>query len=225
MTEGSLRWRDFLGRLVRLNVGLFLYALGSVLTMHAGLGYAPWELFHAGVGLVVGLSIGKVSILAGVAIGILAALMGEKLGLGTILNMLLIGLFMDWILALGWVPNAHGWPGGLALMAAGLFTIALGSYFYIGSGFGAGPRDSLMVCFRRRTGLAVGLCRGIIEGSAVLIGALLGGRWGAGTLIAAVAIGFCVQITFRVLRFDPTLTRHETLGATWRLLARGGQAA
>lgn len=215
----------FLNRLVRLNVGLFLYALGIVLTMKAGLGYGPWEVFHAGVGLTIGLSIGKVSIYAGIAIGLLAVLLGEKLGLGTILNMILIGLFLDWILAIPRFPAGHGWLGGLALMAAGLFVIALATYFYISSGFGAGPRDSLMVGLRRRTGMAVGLCRSLIEGSAVLCGALLGGSWGAGTLISAVAIGFCIQVTFRVMRFDPTQVRHETLDATWRLLAGRGQAA
>jgi uncharacterized protein len=215
----------FLGRLVRLNAGLVLYALGIVLTMKAGLGYGPWEVFHAGVGLAVGLTIGKVSIYAGIGIGLLAILLGEKLGLGTILNMVLIGLFMDWILAVPGFPAAHGWLGGLALMTAGLFTIALATFFYISSGFGAGPRDSLMVGFRRKTGWAVGLCRSLIEGSAVLGGALLGGSWGAGTLIAAVAIGFCIQITFRVLRFDPTQVKHETLDATWRMLAGGRQTA
>jgi uncharacterized membrane protein YczE len=219
MAADKPRWTAFLRRLNRLNAGLLLYAVGIVLTMKAGLGYGPWEVFHAGVGVTVGLNIGKVSIFAGLGIGLLAVLLGEKLGLGTILNMVLIGLYMDWILAIPGFPAAHGWLAGLALMAAGLFTISLATYFYIGSGFGAGPRDSLMVGIRRRTGLAVGLCRSLIEGSAVLSGALLGGRWGAGTLIAAVAIGFCIQVTFRVLRFDPTQVRHETLDATWRGLA------
>jgi uncharacterized membrane protein YczE len=219
MTENNRRWGVFLRRLNRLNAGLLLYALGIVLTMKAGLGYGPWEVFHAGVGLTVGMSIGKVSIVAGIGLGLVAVLLGEKLGLGTILNMVMIGLYMDWILAIPRLPAARGWLGGLALMAAGLFTIALASYFYIGSGFGAGPRDSLMVGFRRKTGLAVGLCRSLIEGSAVICGALLGGRWGAGTLIAAVAIGFCIQVTFRALRFDPTQVQHETLDATWKQLA------
>lgn len=215
----------FLRRFIRLAVGLLLYALGIVLTMRAGLGYAPWEVFHAGLGMTLGVSIGKMSVLTGVAIGVLAVLMGEKLGLGTLLNMVVIGVFMDWILALTFFPRAQGWLQGVALMLAGLFTIALASYFYIGSGFGAGPRDSLMVAFRRRTGLAVGLCRGLIEGAAVLTGALLGGSFGAGTLLAAVAIGFCIQVTFKLLGFDPAQTKHETLDATFRSLVGKGQAA
>lgn len=221
MTETKPSWSAFLIRFARLNLGLFIYAVGIVLTMKASLGYGPWEVFHAGVGLAVGLTIGKVSIIAGLVIGGLAAVLGEKLGVGTVLNMLMIGLYMDWILALPHLPKAQGWAGGLVLMMAGLFTIALASYFYIGSGFGAGPRDSLMVVLRRRTGMAVGLCRSLIEGSAVLVGALLGGSWGVGTLIAAVAIGFCIQVTFKALKFDPTQIHHETLDVTCRNLAGG----
>jgi uncharacterized membrane protein YczE len=150
-----------------------------------------------------------------------AFLMGEKLGLGTLLNMVLIGVFMDWILGMPGLPRANGWLGGIGLLAAGLFTIALATFFYISSGFGAGPRDSLMVVLTRRTGLAVGLCRVLIEGSAVLTGALLGGHFGAGTLIAAAGIGLCVQVTFSLLKFDPTRIHHETLMETVHALGRG----
>lgn len=225
MNSTTTPWTDFLKRFARLNAGLLLYALGIVLTMRAGLGYAPWEVFHAGLGLAIGLSIGKVSVLAGVVIGTAALLMGEKLGLGTLLNMVAIGVYMDWILAIPRFPRAHGWPAGGALMLAGLFTIALATYFYISSGFGAGPRDSLMVALTRRTGMAVGLCRVLIEGSAVLTGALLGGSFGAGTVIAAVVIGFCVQLTFALLKFDPTRVRHETLGETFRNISWCGPAS
>lgn len=99
-------------------------------------------------------------------------------------------------------------------MITGLFIISFGSYFYIGSGFGAGPRDSLMVALQRKTGLPVGLCRGILEGSVVLIGWLLGGPVGIGTVIAAFGIGFCIQIVFAIMKFDATSVKHETLNAT-----------
>ena len=206
--------RKMISRLARLLLGLFLYALGIAVTMKANIGYAPWEVFHAGVGKAVGMSIGNVSILTGLAIVLVAFLLGEKLGLGTVLNMVLIGVFLDAILSLGLIPTMESWIPGLAMLAAGLFTISLASFFYIGSGFGAGPRDSLMVALRRKTGLPIGLCRGGVELAAVLVGWLLGGMLGLGTVVSAFAIGLCVQLTFRVLRFDPTKVRHETLGAT-----------
>lgn len=207
---------DFSRRLGKLLLGLFLFALGIVVTMKANLGFGPWEVFHQGVSLRVGLSIGNVSILTGLLICVLVVLAGEKLGLGTILNMVLIGVFMDRILALGVIPRMESFLPGLLVMFTGLFTISLASYFYIGSGFGAGPRDSLMVALERKTGMAVGLCRGIVEGSAVMAGWLLGGPVGLGTVLAAFGIGFCIQVVFRLLKFDAKAVRHETLDATWK---------
>ena len=212
-------------RLLRLLLGLFLYALGIVLTMKANIGYGPWEVFHAGLGKTIGMSIGNVSIITGLVIVLLVYFMGEKLGLGTLLNMILIGVFMDAMLGLGFIPAMKHWLPAFLLLLAGLFVIALASYFYIGSGFGAGPRDSLMVALTRKTGLAVGICRGSIEVAAVITGWFLGGMVGAGTVISAFAIGFCVQITFRLLRFDATQIHHETLEQTlkqltWRNLSQ-----
>lgn len=211
-----------LDRLFRLLLGLFLYALGIVLTMKANLGFAPWEVFHAGLGKILGITIGNISIITGLAIVLAAFAMGEKLGFGTLLNMVLIGIFMDMLLGLGWLaPMTHWWLG-LPLMLAGLFVIALASYFYIGSGFGAGPRDSLMVALTRKTGLAVGVCRSSIELVAVISGWLLGGMVGVGTVLSALAIGPIVQITFRWLRFDVAKVHHETLDQTLKQMVWKG---
>ncbi len=151
-------------------------------------------------------------------------MLGEKLGLGTILNMTLIGIFLDAILVLGVVPVARSFIPGLIMMVAGLFIIAIASFFYIGSGFGAGPRDSLMVALTRKTRLPVGLVRGAIELVAVGAGWRLGGMVGLGTVIAALAIGFCVQLTFRLFKFDPTLVRHESLRMSWQNMLHGKSA-
>lgn len=104
------------------------------------------------------------------------------------------------------------------MLIAGLFIIALATYYYIGSGFGAGPRDSLMVALTRKTGLSIGICRGTIELLAVFIGWTLGGMAGIGTVISAFAMGFCVQITFKMLKFDATKVNHETLDQTYKLV-------
>lgn len=207
-------------RFLRLLFGLLLYSLGIVMTLKASIGYAPWEVFHVGLAKSTGISIGNASIAAGLVIGIAAVLLGEKLGLGTILNMVFIGIFLDIILKFNWIPEATGLLQGLPLLIGGLFVISLASYFYIGSGFGAGPRDSLMVALTRRTRLPVGLCRGTIEILAVLVGWRLGGMVGIGTVISAFAIGFCIQTTFRLLKFDATSVSHETLDVTFRTLHR-----
>ncbi len=210
--------KQFYLRLLRLICGLILYALGIVVTLNANIGYAPWEVFHVGFSKTTGISLGTASILVGAIILILTIMLGEKVGLGTILNMVLIGVFLDVILGLHIIPSTHNFAIGILMLIAGLFIIALASYFYIGSAFGAGPRDSLMVALTRKTKLPVGVCRGTIELLAVFAGWRLGGMFGIGTIISAFAIGFCVQTTFKLLRFDTTKIQHETLGLTYKNL-------
>lgn len=210
--------KTFYSRFSRLILGLFLYALGIVITLNAHIGYAPWEVFHVGFAKSTGMSIGMASIVAGVVIGVLSLFLGEKLGLGTLLNMVLIGVFLDLILNYRFIPTATHFAFGIPMLIVGLFVISLASYFYIGSGFGAGPRDSLMVALTRKTKLPIGLCRGIIELLAVLAGWQLGGMFGIGTVISALSIGFCVQLTFKLLKFDTTKIKHETLSVTYKTL-------
>jgi len=206
-------------RLARLVSGLFLYGLGIVVTMRANIGYAPWEVFHAGLGKTLGISIGSASILVGLVLVLVALALGERPGLGTILNMVLIGIFMDLIIRLDLIPVVQLWPAGIAVLILGLFIISLASYFYIGSGFGAGPRDALMVALTRVTRLPIGLIRGVIELSATFVGWVLGGVAGLGTVIAGLAIGFCIQLSFRILRFRPTQIVHTGLAELYRSLS------
>jgi len=197
-------------RFIKLNFGLFLYGLGIIVTMKANVGYAPWEVLHSGLSQTLGISIGLINTSVGALIVLIVFLLGEKIGLGTIFNMFMIGLFMDLILYLDIIPTVNRFVIGVPVLILGLFIISFGTYFYISSAFGAGPRDSLMVAVTRKTGWPVGLCRGILEVSVVIIGFFLGGMVGIGTVISAFAIGLCVQITFRLMRFDPTQTKHET---------------
>lgn len=202
----------YLLRFLKLNFGLFLYGLGIIVTMRANVGYAPWEVLHSGISQTLGVSIGLVNTAVGAIIVAIVCIFGEKIGIGTIFNMFMIGLFMDLILYLDFIPLYQNFWIGTLVLILGLFIISLGTYFYISSAFGAGPRDSLMVAITRKTKLPVGLCRGILEVSVVIIGWLLGGMVGLGTVISAFAIGFCVQITFKLLKFDPTQVNHETFG-------------
>jgi uncharacterized membrane protein YczE len=201
-------------RLARLVFGLFLYAVGIVITLNARIGFAPWDVFHAGLAETIGISFGLASIVTGVAIVAVAAMLGERIGIGTILNMLLIGVFLDALLGIEGLPVAANFAYGALMMAGGMFIIAIATYFYIGSGFGAGPRDSLMVAITRKTGFPVGIVRAAIELLAVLVGWGLGGMLGLGTVASALAMGLCIQLVFRLFRFDPTAIRHESIRAT-----------
>jgi uncharacterized membrane protein YczE len=208
--------KDIYQRIIRLMWGLFLYSFGILLTVNAHIGYAPWDVLHVGIADTVGLTIGSISILLGIFIVIITVLLGEKVGLGTICNMIFIGLFFDGINALKFVPVPNNLTFAIVMLIMGLFIIAFATYFYISTGFGAGPRDGLMVALARITKLPIGICRGVIEFMAVVSGWLLGGMVGIGTVLAAFGIGFCVQITFYFLKFDATKVEHETIGYTYR---------
>lgn len=210
--------KNFLVRFISLIWGLFLFALGIVLTMKANIGYAPWDVLHSGLSERIGISFGAVSILIGLLICVLVLSLGEKLGLGTLLNMVLIGSFIDVLLKMDVIPTAQGFVPGFIVIMLGLFIIAFGSYFYIKAGFGAGPRDYLMIVLRRRTKLSVGVSRGLVEGTAVLLGWLLGGPVGGGTVLAAFGISLCIQLVFTWMKFEPATIEHETLTLTWQRL-------
>lgn len=199
-------------RLARLILGLFLYSGGVAVTLKAQIGYLPWDVFHTGLARFTGMSIGTATIAAGGVIIALVLLLREKIGLGSILNLILVGSFLDLILWVNLIPTAKGFGVGLVMLIAGLFLIALGSYFYIGSGYGAGPRDSLMVALAKKTRLPIGVCRGVVELTALAIGWRLGGLVGLGTVIAALLVGLCLQLVFRLFRFDATLVKHQGLG-------------
>ena len=194
--------------------GLILFSFGLIFVIRANLGAAPWDVLHTGIAGTTGMSIGTASIAIGIVILIIIKLWDHKLGLGTIANILLIGIFIDVILKADFIPKMNNIAGALTMLVAGCFAISTGSYFYIKSAFGAGPRDSLMVLLAQKTKFPVGICRGTIELFVTITGWLLGGMVGFGTVIYVIGISFCIQITFRLFKFDVTVVKHESLGDT-----------
>jgi uncharacterized membrane protein YczE len=197
-------------------IGLILYAFGIVFMINANIGYAPWEVFHVGLANTIGLPLGLTTIIAGIVITVIVTLLGEKLGLGTICSMVVTGVFIDIIYYINFIPVIDNLIIGIVMLIGGLLIIALGSYFYIKSAFGVGPRDNLMVVLAKKTKLPVGLCRSVIELLVTVIGWLLGGMLGIGTIISVIAVGFCIQIVFKLFKFDVTAIKHETLGDSFK---------
>jgi uncharacterized membrane protein YczE len=207
--------------------GFFLYAIGIVMTVRANLGLSPWDVFHQGLAGRLGLSFGMASVVVAVVIVSVVAILREHVGIGTLGNMVFIGLFVDVLMFGGFVPETHGVAPGLAMMAGGLLVIGFASFFYIGSRYGAGPRDSLMVVLSRRTGRPVGICRIAVESAALFLGWLLGGSAGLGTVVAAFGVGVAVQFVFTLMRFDVTSLRQESVLDTMarlRAFLRSGSA-
>jgi len=192
--------------------GLIIFALGLALAIKANIGYSPWEILHHGISKTTGLTIGQAAIILGLFLVILVTLAGEKLGLATLVNIILIGTFTDLFLIL--LPLSPNWIIGIPMLVGGLFAVSFGTYFYVKPGFGVGPRDNLMILLRRKTKLSAGICRSAVELIVTIIGWRLGGQVGFGTILSVAGIGFCVQITFRLCKFDVTAVKHETLRET-----------
>ncbi len=196
-------------RLIRLFLGLFLYAIGIVMTINANLGLAPWDVFHQGISLNTGITIGQASIFVGIIIVILNILLKERMGWGTLLNMFFIGFFMDVLMINNLIPVFQNTILRIMMMCMGMFIIGTASYFYIGVGLGAGPRDGLMVALTKKTKKSVRFIRNSIEIFALFTGYLLGGFFGIGTLFMAISIGYFVQFAFQLFKFDVSRVEHR----------------
>ncbi|WP_219469724.1 membrane protein YczE [Nonomuraea rhizosphaerae] len=195
MSEASVqRPSSIPARLVRLYSGLALYGGGIALQIESGMGNAPWNAFHQGVALRTGLSIGTVIILVGAAVMVLWLPLRERPGLGTISNIVFVGLFAD--AAVHLLPTATHWALGSLYMVLGVVAIALATVMYIGARMGPGPRDGIMTGLTR-LGLSVRLSRFLIEITVLAAGWLLGGTVGVGTVVFAVAIGPLTQLFAR----------------------------
>lgn len=183
--------------LLRLVVGLYLFGLGIAFQIRATLGLAPWDVFGQGLANITGLSFGLATVLASALILLLWIPLKQMPGLGTIFNALLIGPFVD--LSLRFVPSAASWGivGQIGWYVLGMVVIAVGTGVYIGARLGPGPRDGLMTGSVKKFGKPVWIVRTVIEGGAMLIGIVLGGPVGLGTVLFVVGIGPMVQVSMR----------------------------
>ncbi|MFE9400023.1 YitT family protein [Streptomyces flavidovirens] len=188
--------RELTRRLLQLYTGLALYGVSSAVLVRAGLGLEPWGVLHQGLAEKTGLTIGVVSIIVGAVVLLLWIPIRQRPGLGTVSNVVVIGVAMDGTLAL--VPDVHGLTGQIPLMLVGIVLNGAATGLYIAARFGPGPRDGLMTGLHRVTGRSIRLVRTAIEVAVVATGFALGGSLGAGTVVYALAIGPLAQFFLRV---------------------------
>jgi uncharacterized membrane protein YczE len=179
-------------RLVQLYVGLILYGLGCALEVRGNLGLDPWDVFHQGVSRHLHIAIGTVVILVGAAVLLLWWPLRQRPGLGTVSNVIFVGLSMNWSLAL--IPYSGSLWARIPEMCGGVLVLGVATGMYIGAAFGPGPRDGLMTGLARRTGRSIRLVRTALEVTVLAAGWLLGGTVGIGTVLFAVSIGPLTQI-------------------------------
>jgi uncharacterized membrane protein YczE len=195
----------FGARLAVLVLGLFLCACGIVSFLEAELGLPPWDVLHQGLSEQTPLSFGAANLVVSVVVLAAAALLRARIGLGTVLNALLIGTFVIALTSVDAVNELSdtSLSGRIVLLAGAMVFFGVGSALYIGADMGAGPRDSLMVVASQRTHVRLGVSRTVIELGALLLGALLGGAVGVGTVVFALGIGPAVELSFRLLARTP----------------------
>ncbi|MFI5758796.1 YitT family protein [Streptomyces sp. NPDC051569] len=183
-------------RLAQLYAGLALYGVSAALLVRAGLGLEPWGVLHQGLAGLTGLSMGVVSIAVGAAVLLLWIPLRQRPGLGTVSNVVAVGIALD--AALATIPDGRGTAVRAAMLGTGIVLNGAATGLYIAARFGPGPRDGLMTAVHRLTGRSVRLVRTAIELTVVATGFTLGGTVGIGTVAYALAIGPLAQLFLRV---------------------------
>ena len=210
--------RNYVRRLLWLALGMLVSAIGIVMMLQANIGLEPWNVLQQGMAQSFGITYGTASVIVGAAAIGVAILFGESFGFGTVINIVLCAVFIDALLWLGWVPQMSGTLSGVLMLLAGLELLVLGTWMYMKSALGAGPRDALMVALARRTGRSVGLCRISVEILVILTGYFLGGQVGIGTVISALGLGSLFNLNFHLLGFRAAELHQENIAETLRFI-------
>lgn len=210
--------REYLRRLLALSGGLAVSAVGITMMLQANVGLEPWSVLQQGMSRTFGITYGTAAMIVGAAVIAIAFFCGESFGIGTLANIFVCPVFIDLLLYLEWIPLMQTLPSGIAMLLPGMELLALGTWLYMKSALGSGPRDALMVVLARKTGRSVGFCRSSVELLAIAIGFLLGGQVGIGTVITGVGIGPLFNLNFALLRFRAAELHQENLPETLRRL-------
>lgn len=191
------QWHLKPSALLMISIATILMGIGDGLLVLANLGSSPWTVFSQGVALQTGLSIGTVVAIVSIIVLLLWIPLQLRFGLGTILNIFWIALFID--LTLKYIPAPEDLASRLLLMSIAILLFGISTTFYLSCHLGAGPRDGLMVGMCQKYGWRVGVVRTSIEVLVCILGFLLGGTVGISTLAFALGVGWIIQYTATLL--------------------------
>jgi len=178
--------------------GLIIFGFGEGLLIISTIGASPWNVFHQGLALNLGLSVGTWAFLISLIVLLLWFFLDEKIGMGTILNFIIIAIMIDMTIYFFKAPEL--WINQFLLCVISVLMVGLGSGIYLIARLGPGPRDGLMTGLQKKTGLSIALIRATIEIIVVLCGWLLGGTLGIGTLLYALGIGPTVAFSLNMVK-------------------------
>ena len=199
-------------RLFKLLLSLPIFALGGVISIRSGIGVSAWDTFALGIANALPIQYGTVTMITGLVVLAIVILMKQPIGLGTILDVLIIGKLADLFLWLDFVPTFDFLPYQILMLLLSLIIICLGSVLYTTAALSVGPRDTLMIALAKRfTKVPVGLIKFLIEGTVFVIGVFLGAPIGVGTLICVFGTGFIYQMTLNIFHVDVRSIHQESL--------------
>ncbi|PZQ87471.1 MAG: hypothetical protein DI534_14800 [Leifsonia xyli] len=199
-------------RIAQLLVGLFLYGIAIAMMVRAGIGVAPWDVLTQGLVRQTGLTFGVITVVVGAIVLLLWIPIRQKPGVGTVLNILLIGPAAD--IGLAVIPQQHEPVLQGLMFAGGLAMLAVATGLYVGARLGPGPRDGLMTGIHARWGWKIWMVRTGIEVTVLTVGWLLGGQVGIGTLAFALLVGPMVGVTLPLLRVPEASVRRPAADTT-----------
>jgi len=197
-SEKSLNLKPKISTFFFLCLGLTLFGLGEGLLIVSFAGASPWSVLAQGIALNINLSVGIITIFISLGVLILWIPLNQKLGIGTILNAIIIGLMID--VCIKFVPTPENFIYQIILAIVAVLTVGLGGGIYLVANLGAGPRDGLMVGLQKKTNLPIAAVRGSLEITVMSIGWYLGGTVGVGTLLFAFGIGPAVALGLFIVR-------------------------
>ncbi len=200
---------------IKIIFGLIVFSLGVHLTIRANLGLAPWDCLGMGLANQTPLNYGLSMTITAIICLIIDLLMKEKIGFGTIIDALFTGNCVQVFNDLDHFPETTNVFVGILIIIAGLTLMAVGQFFYMSAGQCCGPRDALLVGLGKRLSfLPIGAVLVILYGTVLLIGWLLGGPVGIGTIVTTFGSGVVMQMVFNVLKFEPRDVDHQSVFQT-----------
>ena len=201
-------------------VSLFVNGFGVYLTIQANIGVAPWDVLNTGLSQTFGILYGNASITVSVLILLIDILMREPIGIAMFIDAIVVGKSVDFFNFLGLVPRCESYFSAIPVIFAGFFVMAFTQYTYMLAALGCGPRDTLLVGLTRHLKkVPIGVVSIALLSLVTVIGYLLGGSVGIGTLLSAFCSGPILQFVFRLEKFDATAVKHQQLADSFAVIS------
>ena len=205
--------------LFRILLGLLIYSFGVYLTIYSNIGLAPWDCLGMGIAKHTPLGYGSSMVLIGVCAIVIQLILQERIGFATLFDALITGRLTQFFIDISPYPENHSLWLGIVLLLLGFLIIDLGIYVYMSAELGSGPKDGLMIVIGQKLPkIPIGIIGILLWSAVTLIGWMLGGSVGIGTLLSIFGAGFVMHILYDAIGFEPRKLKHKSLSETFRLM-------